>query len=258
MKKVELLMGEPRERESRRAIIACNDYLRMGSGRTLVLLGQRYRVSTQNNVPTTSQSTIEFWSKRFDWQARAGAYDAELERQKNEAEAKRREEILGSGFALHYERVSALKEVADLLLTEIRAQAGEDEVDPLVIGVDASTASQRERPSVWLRDVKQIGAGEDAEKVAIVRFNAAIFDKFYQALDDIAKEVGERVTKTQSEMTLEGELDINHGVDPEQYERAVAALADALRASLSQPSLSRPNAVAAPEQAAVAGVSEPG
>jgi hypothetical protein len=255
VKRVELLTGDPQEGETRRARLACNDYLRLGPGRSFSSLIQSYGDGRQKSAPSTSKRVIERWSSRFGWQARAETYDAELERQKNEAEAQRRAEILGTGFALQYERVSALKDIAGLLLDDIRAKANPED-ETFAVDTDTSTDSQRQRPGVWLRDVKQIGAGEEAEKVAIVRFNAAIFDKFYQALDDIAKEVGERVTKT--ETTLDGNLDLKHGVDSEQYQRAVATLADALRTLLPGTGVEGASAVGSAEPSAVAGRVEPG
>jgi hypothetical protein len=48
---------------------------------------------------------------------------------------------------------------------------------------------------VWLPDVKQIGGGEHAERVDIVRFNAALIEQYRGTLDDLAKETGGRKQK---------------------------------------------------------------
>lgn len=187
-KRVELLVGERNPRESRKAMIACNDFLRMGPGRTLVSLFQVYS-QTPENAATKSKNTLGDWSKRYNWQARAELYDAEMDARKTEEAERRRVEILNSGFALDYERVMALKEIADLLLTDIREQ-----VDVESVGDNPPVST---RPNVWLADVKQIGGGEDAERVDIVRFNAALFEQFRAALEDIAKETGGRINKTE-------------------------------------------------------------
>lgn len=65
---------------------------------------------------------------------------------------------------------------------------------------------------VWLPDVKSIGSGEFAERVDLIRYNAALSEQFRASLDDIAKEVGGRVKK------IDGKLEIT---DP--YSEAIKA-----------------------------------
>jgi hypothetical protein len=185
---IELLAGERQERESKNAILTCNDYLRLGPGRSLSALLAYYAETGQNQPPTRSKATLKEWSQRFGWQARAAAYDAEAERQRKERDAElerrreaRRQEIMDSGLALVHERVSKLKSLADLLETELYARTAE------------------RFSNIWLADAKQIGSGESFERVDIVRFNQALIEEYRAVLDDLAKETGGRKTTTKLE-----------------------------------------------------------
>jgi len=122
--------------------------------------------------------TLKGWSSRYGWQGRSEEFDAKLERQKNE----RRKQIMDSGLALDFERVNELKKLAHFLTDQLYEQ-GED----------------GNYHNVWLPDVKQIGSGNNVERVDIERFNAAIISELRAALDDLAKETGGR--KLRQELT---------------------------------------------------------
>ena len=153
----------------------------MGPGRSLADLARQYAESSQNLPPTRSKATIKDWSVKFDWIKRAELYDAHLEAAKNE----RAREIMQSGLSLTHERVDKLKTLADFIEVQMFEQ-GED----------------KEYHNVWLPDVKQIGAGEYAERVDIERFNSAIFEQYRGVLDDLAKETGGRREK-------QGDINVN-------------------------------------------------
>jgi hypothetical protein len=103
------------------------------------------------------------------------------------------------GLAVDHERVKALKELADTLLDELR---------------------QYDRR--WVRDVKQIGSGDSAERVDIERFNASEVEQLRGLLDDIAKEKQERRQRQTnlnldvSKLTDEQLQKIANGDDPIQ------------------------------------------
>lgn len=183
-KKLEPLVGERQKGESQRAVQACNDWLRIGPGRSLRLLLDEYAEASQIVPPTHSLTTLKLWSARYEWINRGETYDAEIEHQKNE----RAKEIMNSGLALPYERVEKLKKLAAFLEEQLYEE-GEDGVFH----------------NVWVPDVKQIGSGQDAERVDIERFNAAIISESRATLDDIAKETGGR--KQQVEQS--GEITLN-------------------------------------------------
>lgn len=166
---------ERMEAETRKAHTALRDYWLIGPGRSIRNLHRKYMQVTSLERPTRHLRTLLGWSSRYAWQARVDRakqiVDDEIAALEREA---RREAILSSGFALRYERVSALQDLADLLQEEML------------------TEDKR-----WLLDVKQIGGGEYAERVDIVRFNAALIEQFRRTLADMAAEMGERVQRTE-------------------------------------------------------------
>lgn len=185
--RLELLAGERQASESDNALIACNDWLRMGPGRTLRKLLQRYAKMPQDTPPTDSLDTLKSWSADFKWADRATAYDAELELQKNIL----RQIEFARGATLDYVRTRKLRRLLALLEKQLYAK---DEFGRLF--------------NLWLKDFKQIGAGEDSEKVEIERFNAALVEQLRGVLDDLAKETGGRRQKVDADVRASGELTI--------------------------------------------------
>ncbi len=165
---VEPLFGNRAVSETDRAVVACNDYLRMGSGRSLVELYNGYVEAKERGegIPTIAQRTLYEWSSRHGWAARCREYDAEIEGIKNETA----QQVLGSGLALPYERVLSLKALAVMLENELH-----------------------DEKSLWLEDFKRFGRG--TEVVRIIKFNSALVNQFRETLDDLAKETGGRITK---------------------------------------------------------------
>jgi hypothetical protein len=164
------IFGTRHVSETDRAVVACNDYLRMGSGRSLVELYNDYvdAKKRRESIPTIAQRTLYEWSSRHGWAARCREYDAEIEGIKNETA----QQILGSGLALSHERVLSLKALAVKLENELNDDS-----------------------SLWLEDFKQLGRGKDTQILRIVRFNGSLINQFRDTLDDLAKETGGRVNK---------------------------------------------------------------
>jgi hypothetical protein len=204
-KRPELLAGERKDNESDRAVIALNDYLRMGPSRSLRKLAQKYNKSKQKQTPTESFETLGAWSTAFDWQLRASAYDSELEQAKNE----KRKQVIEQGLALDYERVTKLKKLAQFLEKQIYDEAPEPEAMTTeeLIGATLAGNAPRivpagfEQHKVWLPDVKQIGSGEKAERVDIVKFNSSLIAEYRSTLADLAAETGGRRQKQEVEHT---------------------------------------------------------
>lgn len=176
------LTGERQKGESDNAVAACNDWLRMGTGRTLVDLHEKYTNNHQDSPPTGSIGTLKRWSSSYKWADRAVDYDANYEDLKN----KQRAAVMNYGAALDFDRVARLKRLADFLEAQIFAQ---DE-------------NQRFE-NVWLKDEKSIGPAGSSKFVDIERFNAPLISEYRATLDDIAKEVGDRIKK--SDLTSNGE-----------------------------------------------------
>jgi hypothetical protein len=233
MARIQLLVGERQTREGKNAVIACNDFLRLGPGRKLTALAQQYvAVQSDARIPTRSVHTLNRWSSKYGWADRAESYDAQLEAEKNAAEQARRQQILNTGFALDYERVAALKSTANYLLKQIQEETTVTPEQPDFAEWQTITGPQNNggqrveatatRPNVWLRDVKQIGSGDNAERVDIVRFNAALFEQFSNYLDDIAKETGGRVQKQETHSS--GTLEVTHGLADDDREAILSAI----------------------------------
>lgn len=187
------MAGERKDNETDKAVIACNAFMRMGAGRSLVKLLAKRNKTQLKAISTDSLNTIQHWSSDFNWSERASVYDAEIEEKRNEARSK----AIDDGLALDYERVTKLKRLASFLERQIYAGAKEVKTVVDVDDQDAALITTNPFPNVWLRDVKQIGGGEFAEKVELVRFNAPLIDQYRGVLDDLAKETGGRKVKTE-------------------------------------------------------------
>lgn len=165
MQTIPLLAGQRQERESDAAVVACNDYLRMGPGRSLRGLQQTYSETTAGKPPTKNIQTLFDWSGRYDWQARATAYDAEQDQAKT-VEIQR---LKTEGLAAEYNRIREL----DTMFAQMREEFATN--------------------GVWHEDIKLSATGKE---VRVQVFNKGLIDSMRGILDDIAKEVGGRKTIT--------------------------------------------------------------
>jgi hypothetical protein len=87
---------------------------------------------------------------------------------REEAQQAKIKKVMSKGFANAYKRVKYLDKLAKRQWKDMQTD------------------------KVWLPDVKQIGGGEFAERVDLIRYNAALDQQFRASLDDIAKETGGR------------------------------------------------------------------
>lgn len=222
---VELIVGEKATGESKNAIIACNDWLRLGTGRTLVALVVGYTKTDQNQPPTRSIATLKDWSTKYGWQERAELYDAAIEAEKTAAEkerqrkiAERRKEVMEDGTAFDFERVAMLKKHAQFLEEQIfyqpqvqvddpdlarrlgieallglaEGESDPDALDELARRIVAKLDPNDPKalyPHVWAQDVKGLAGGRTVE---VVRFNSALLSELRATLADIAAETGGR------------------------------------------------------------------
>lgn len=182
---IELLSGVRQDAESNAAVTACNDWLRLGVGRSIPdLLNSYKQLSTFQRgykPPSESYGTLRTWSSLYDWPERAATFDASWEARKTaEAEA-----VKNYGLALEHERLRKLYKLAEMLEGQIYELS-----EPHPITGRVSFAN------LWVADVKSIGSGEFAERVDIERFNSALIEQYRKVLEDIAKEIGGRVQKT--------------------------------------------------------------
>jgi hypothetical protein len=174
---VELLAGNRIEGESNKAVIACNDYLRMGAGRSLPSLLERYTNCDKTQPPTGNLSSLKVWSTTYAWVERAAIYDKVVEDEKTAQVETRRRAIMESGLTQDYERVTELTELYEKLKLEF------------VLG------------GLWYTDIKLSATGE---RVEVEVFNRPLIDSMRATLDDIAKETGGRKQKV--DMQHSGEI----------------------------------------------------
>ena len=185
MKKLTLLAGKRLSNENNRKVMACNDYIRMGAGRSVRKLHKRYQAMRDEGTvlpPTARLSTLDVWSSSFGWVARAEEYDATIENERREHV----KAIMNSGLAAEHERVDLLKKIGDTLVEQL-FEEGEGGV----------------LHNLWMPDVKQIGSGKNITRVDIEKYNASLIDNIRGVLDDLAKETGGRVQK--KDLTTKGE-----------------------------------------------------
>ncbi len=207
-------------RETARAKTAYADYLAMGPGRSLEKLLavylQRRQGGGEATVPARRLRTLEQWSASFGWQARLLEI---ANREAREAEEKQRahiRSIMETGYALPHERVKALQELGTVIFGEMLERSGR-----------------------WLRDVKQIGSGETAQVIDIERFNAPGIEQFRGILDDVAKEMGQRVKRTELTGKDGGPIEVDETAGLTDRDRAmrIAAILESARQRAAEASL---------------------
>ena len=198
------LCGSRQSGETEEAIQACNDWLRLGVGRSLPGLLAEYNQMPPNTAPTLSLHTLERWSARFGWKARKAEYDAQVtEREKQaleEAKQARRRQIMAEGLAAAHERVIRLARLADFLEGQIFTEGQDDDGNTIY-------------PNVWVPDVKSFGGGPFAERVDIQRFNGSLIGQYRATLADLAAEVGGRSRQPEADASEELPVKVYQNVD---------------------------------------------
>lgn len=188
--------------EGKKAYAAFCDYALLGAGRSLASLVKTYQSYTKPAPPTKHLRTLKGWSSLYQWQNRVTAYDKAIQTELETAAAAARRAVMESGLAKDYERVRELKTLAELL----RGEVFDDD-------------------KRWLPDVKQIGSGAFAERVDIVRFNAALIEQYRGALNDIALEVGDRKLRQEVTGANGGPIEVDVTGAKETLARKLADLA---------------------------------
>lgn len=255
---VQLIAGEKVKGEGKNPILACNDFVRMGPGRSLPKLASQYAEMHQTTPPTLSLHTLKKWSTDYGWQERAELYDAEIEAQAQAVEkerqrqrAARRASIMQDGVALDYERVAKLKLLAAELEAQIFYQPTYDPDALRLLRIDGLIGEAEETgdpdelseiarrilarldpndpknkyPNLWAHDVKGLAGGRTVE---VVRFNTALLAEYRAVLAEIAAETGGRRQRTITE-----NIDIDLGKLTEDQLARIKAGEDALQVILS-------------------------
>lgn len=128
--------------------------------------------------------------KKWKWKERAEAYDVHLQQERESLAAIERAKVLSEGYALMHERVKTLNVLAKKLVADIA------------------------KGKMYRSDVRSIGNGKDARAVDVELFEEGLVRELRGLLDDIAKETGERVKKSDVAISkLPGSIYI--GVSPD-------------------------------------------
>lgn len=144
-------------------------YRLLGPDRTLIAAVNTDKVARGRRESAEASGAWRRAAIDWNWKERAEAWDKYVSELAAQEAERQRVAILSSGFARQEERVRALNELAQLLLSEAR-----------------------EDNRRWLPDVKGIGTGDNFERIDIVRFNAGLLSELRGLLDDLAREVGGR------------------------------------------------------------------
>lgn len=113
-------------------------------------------------------------AEQWQWNKRVEAWDEAQRSERDRVIALEEEEISKSELALKHNRIKELNELAFLLKGEVY-----------------------DEDKRWIEDVKAVGK----EPYYVKQFNDAVIREYRASLDDIAKEKGERVKLTKSEIT---------------------------------------------------------
>ena len=174
--KLQPLTGTRQDGETAKAVQACNDYMRMGPGRSLAKLSQFYHKAAADpkikaKVPSKHKTTLSKWSRTWGWVDRAEEFDSTiLEEEKNQRAKEARE----TGYALDYERIKTLKDLAGHIWEDLES-------------------------GVYTTRLIKVGQGEDAELIPVEVYNKEPIADLRGLLDDLAKETGGRISKHQIE-----------------------------------------------------------
>lgn len=187
-------------RETNKARQAFEDYFNLGPGRSLRNLVHTYNKPATKKPPTKHLRTLATWSKKHNWQERVAQREQEIAAV---ALAEIKEKAALSGYAVFQMRIHGLNLLAELLWEEI------------------NTEDKR-----WVPDVKQIGSGQDAERIDLVRFNFQLIGQYRGALDDLAAEMGERAKKYEVTGPEGGPIEFDLDEWKQKREERVKAVAD--------------------------------
>lgn len=136
-------------------------FLLLSPDRSVLATFNEWRLAKSREVSRSAPKSWRDAAAQWRWRERADAWDQYLSQQAAEKIETERIAILGRGYALRHERVRKLDELAGMLFSEV---------------------SQYELR--WLE-------GEKSTK-----FNSDLIEQARKTLEDIAREMGERIIRT--------------------------------------------------------------
>lgn len=155
-------------------------YRLMTPVRKIPLVFQQEHAQIEGNRGKQRSEPPGVWyeiASRWKWDQRCAAWD-EYQAEELEREiAAEKKKVLSEGYALMHERVRTLNLLAKKLVADIA------------------------KGKMYRRDVRSIGTGKDTRQVDVELFEEGPIRELRACLDDIAKELGERVRTTKQEIT---------------------------------------------------------
>lgn len=140
---------------------------------------QRIDSALEADMPKEASGPWYDMAKKYRWSERASAWDAHQVALIEENTTAERTLVLATNYAQMHRRIATLNTIAEQLF-----------------------AMTKDPAKVWMPDVKAIGSGPEAERVDLVQFNAALYHEIRACLDDIASELGERVKRKETKITI--------------------------------------------------------
>lgn len=160
-------------------------YLRLGTKRSVHAVYAKEAKKKQVKPSTNIGPEWYEAAKTWEWLARARVYDEWQRKEEDRIIAEEKEKVLRSGFALMHKRVKELDRITRRLIQ-----------------------MEKDDSKVWIPEIRVIGSGENAQTIENINFNAPLYTLIDKYLDSIAKETGERIKVTKSE--LSGKVDGDH------------------------------------------------
>jgi hypothetical protein len=162
--------------EPQKAYAAFLDYCRLGVGRSLAKLLDRYQNASKPGPdsgplpPTTRLATLKDWSSRFNWQLRVQAWDAAQQAAEQAEWAARRKQIREAdwqaGEALRHLAAQMLEQTPQFLKTTrrlVKGQQGAPDREVITLVLDQGTlfkavelASKLQRQAAELVEVQRL------------------------------------------------------------------------------------------------------
>lgn len=160
-------------------------YLRLGTKRSVNAVFKKENNKKQQETTMYPGPTWYEAAKQWEWSERSKAYDKFQREEEDRIIAEEKEKVLRSGFALMHKRVKELDRLTRKLIQ-----------------------MEKDDSKVWIPETRVIGSGENAQVIENITFNAPLYTLIDKYMDSIAKETGERVKVTKSE--LSGKVDGDH------------------------------------------------
>lgn len=147
-------------------------YMLMGFKRSVQAVFQLESEENRGNPSGDAQGHWYEYARKYEWETRAKAYDAQWLEEQDEIIKQEREKVLRLGYALDYKRIEALNKLAEKLI-----QWSEED------------------DKIWIVNKKRVTGDNFSQETEETVFNAPLLAMIEKYFAGIAAEKGERVKK---------------------------------------------------------------